>query len=356
MILGGRLVVRHAAARGGRGVGCFVSRRAWRRVSSAITFAGRGCGACRAVTSVRCRCMSAPLCSLYVASSQRRSRRRSKRRCGARPTEPCPRASGRGDSPRAVDRGLSPGARMNSGGAHGGCPHAGPRRDMSRDRRRTCLQRETLGLRAASVLVKIGRRGKLRRRGRARARRVSPPRVVRLVVHATRLPFGPGSIRSSYVEGFWSPALSWRTKKSKLKQKRYFSSHFRAETRRGLSLSGGASVTSVLSHAEHLPFLYRVTSPETTKATRWVALAWSRYAASFLARAPLCEGRGETGPAHVGDEHGPARDRGGRGRVGEIRCVDDGQRGPHSPLVGWRIDETPEVRKAVPTRPSELPI
>jgi hypothetical protein len=37
------------------------------------------------------------------------------------------------------------------------------------------------------------------------------------VVHATRLPFGPGSIRSSYVEGFWSPALSCRPKKRKLK-------------------------------------------------------------------------------------------------------------------------------------------
>ena len=65
VVLGGRLVVRHATARGGRGVGRFVSRRALRRVSSAITFAGRGCGACRAVTSVRCRCMSAPLSSLY---------------------------------------------------------------------------------------------------------------------------------------------------------------------------------------------------------------------------------------------------------------------------------------------------
>jgi hypothetical protein len=46
------------------------------------------------------------------------------------------------------------------------------------------------------------------------------------------------------VEGFWSPALSCRPKKSKLKPKRYFCSLFRAEARRNLSLSGGASFTS----------------------------------------------------------------------------------------------------------------
>jgi len=34
----------------------------------------------------------------------------------------------------------------------------------------------------------------------------------------------------------------------------------------------------------------RGSSPETTKATRWVALAWSCYAASCLARTPLSEG------------------------------------------------------------------
>src|SRR5690242_7919346 len=50
--------------------------------------------------------------------------------------------------------------------------------------------------------------------------------------------------RSSYVEGFWSPALSCRPKKSKLKPKQYCSSLFRVEARRNLSLSGGASFTS----------------------------------------------------------------------------------------------------------------
>ena len=41
--------------------------------------------------------------------------------------------------------------------------------------------------------------------------------------------------------------------------------------------------------------------PETTKATRWVALAWSCYAASCLARAPLSEGESGLEPAPVID-------------------------------------------------------
>jgi hypothetical protein len=56
------------------------------------------------------------------------------------------------------------------------------------------------------------------------------------------------------VEGFWSPALSCRPKKSKLKPKRYFCSLFRAEARRNLSLSGGASSTSSAFSTEHRPF------------------------------------------------------------------------------------------------------
>ena len=105
VVLGGRLVVHHAAARGGRGVGRFVSRRALRRVSSAITFAGRGCGACRAVTSVRCRCMSAPLCFVGYAATCRWPNRRSLRELVEAnprlPTELRPRTS-RGQSPHHV--------------------------------------------------------------------------------------------------------------------------------------------------------------------------------------------------------------------------------------------------------------
>jgi len=46
------------------------------------------------------------------------------------------------------------------------------------------------------------------------------------VVYATRPLFGPGSIRSSYVEELWSPALLCRPKNRKPKRKHNFSFDF----------------------------------------------------------------------------------------------------------------------------------
>jgi hypothetical protein len=151
--------------------------------------------------------------------------------------------------------------------------------------------------------------------------------------------------RSSYVEGFWSPALSRRPKKSKLKPKQYFRSLFVPKHGGTFLSQAGPHSRLALSQAEHLPSGDRWSSPETTKATRWVALAWSCYAARFLADAPLCEGRGETGPTIVDDERVPARRRGGRGRFGEIRCVDGLPHALHDPLPERRIEQTSSVRK-----------
>ena len=67
--------------------------------------------------------------------------------------------------------------------------------------------------------------------------------------------------------------------------------------------------------------------PETTKATPWGRLASSCYAASFLADAPLGEGRGEglAEPA-VGGEM-PVLQRRGHGRFGALRNIGGSQHG-----------------------------
>jgi hypothetical protein len=124
------------------------------------------------------------------------------------------------------------------------------------------------------------------------------------------------------------------------------SARFSCRRHRGTFLSqAGPHSRLALSQGEHRPFCDRHSSPETTKATRWVALAWSCYAASFLARTPLSEGWSETGPGVVGDERGPARHRCGAGRFGEIRCVGDLHHGVHGVMPKRRIDQTSDDRK-----------
>jgi hypothetical protein len=160
--------------------------------------------------------------------------------------------------------------------------------------------------------------------------------------------------RSSYVEGFWSPALLCRPKKSKLNPKQYFRSFF-------VPKHGGTFLSQVGPHSRlalsQLSIFLScgvLSSPETTKATPWVALAWSCYAASFLARAPLREGGSETGPATRDDGVVPARHRGGRGRFGELRCVDGLQHGLHGLSPGRRIDQTADVRKGCNEKSNKL--
>jgi hypothetical protein len=131
------------------------------------------------------------------------------------------------------------------------------------------------------------------------------------------------AVASSFVEELWSPALLCLTKKSQAKVKALFQLRFSVPKHRGTFLSrAGPHSRLTLVQAEHLPFGDRISSPETTKATRWVALARSCHAASFLARAPLSEGSSGSEPAPVVDGQVPARHRDGLGRVGEHLGID----------------------------------
>jgi hypothetical protein len=120
------------------------------------------------------------------------------------------------------------------------------------------------------------------------------------------------------VEGLWSPSLGRLVRIAAQNGSKYCRAQFRANAE-GLSLSGGASI-------RHLSFfklsitsvVVLVPPPETTKATRWVALAVSRYAARFLAHEPLSEDVCITAKAfrHACRPHGTRDDR-GMGRRGE---------------------------------------
>jgi len=99
------------------------------------------------------------------------------------------------------------------------------------------------------------------------------------------------TVPASYVEGFWSPALLYFSENRKLKPKQYLSLDFPCRsTEEPFSRGRGLILDQRLFKLSIFLSFGRGLTPETTKATRWVALAWSCYAASCLARAPLSEG------------------------------------------------------------------
>ena len=80
---------------------------------------------------------------------------------------------------------------------------------------------------------------------------------------------------TSYVEGLWSPSLAHVPGNSQAKAEANDQPPFRPPCGRSLSPSGGASIRSRLSQAEHHLSVVSVGHLlETTKATRWVALDW----------------------------------------------------------------------------------
>jgi hypothetical protein len=95
------------------------------------------------------------------------------------------------------------------------------------------------------------------------------------VVQATRPPFDPGSAKSpSYVEELWSPALLCRPKNFMLKPKHYLSLVFRAESTEEPFSLGRSLILDQRLFKLSIFLSFDVTlSPETTRATRWVALA-----------------------------------------------------------------------------------
>ena len=88
----------HAAGRGWRGSGRDASRRAFRRVSSTITLAGRTACAGRAATRTRCRCISSPLVVWWWASAPRRRDGAGRGARGPVPRARCDVAPGRDPS------------------------------------------------------------------------------------------------------------------------------------------------------------------------------------------------------------------------------------------------------------------
>ena len=98
------------------------------------------------------------------------------------------------------------------------------------------------------------------------------------------------TVPASYVEGFWSPALLYLTKNRKLKHSVISASLSVQGTEGPFSLGRGLILDQRFLNLSIFLSFDRGSSPETTKATRWVALAWSCYAASCLARTPLSEG------------------------------------------------------------------
>jgi hypothetical protein len=92
------------------------------------------------------------------------------------------------------------------------------------------------------------------------------------VVHATRLPFDPGSPAwgaVSYVEECWSPVLNSVTGDWHVKVTRTYTGEMLRQTVEDLSLSGGASSGVGTFQAEHHLLVVVVDLPsETKKATR----------------------------------------------------------------------------------------
>ena len=167
-----------------------------------------------------------------------------------------------------------------------------------------------------------------RRSGRTRltpvARALSRPPATDDVVYATHLPFDPGSSEPSCATAI--PPSTWRgsgarrscvSENSQDKAKDYSILALSASRRRGTFLSQmGPQSWLELVQAEHHLLVWLILS-RNDEGDPWVALALSRSAPWFLARAPSSEGRCPPGPAAVGDCPVPARERRhGRGRFG----------------------------------------
>jgi hypothetical protein len=103
------------------------------------------------------------------------------------------------------------------------------------------------------------------------------------VAHSGRLP--------SYVEGFWSPSLARWAQKGRLKRTLIHQRHFKRLAPRVFLSQAGPRFGSNASSSWASP-LVRVggSPPKRRKATRWVALDWLCYAASWLARITPSEG------------------------------------------------------------------
>jgi hypothetical protein len=138
------------------------------------------------------------------------------------------------------------------------------------------------------------------------------------VVHATRLPFDPGSPAAGCAarggrrpswRGVGARASGRRAKNRTLKQTRIASVDFR-RTCEGLSLSGGASIRSRLCQAEHHLVERRMSGHEKGDPVGRPRLTGS--AARELARAPASEG-GDVGRPAGGVMAVPA------GRVEKLR-------------------------------------
>jgi hypothetical protein len=95
-------------------------------------------------------------------------------------------------------------------------------------------------------------------------------------VHATRLPFDPGSSAAKrarprddvVVEGLWSRSLMHRCEMCRQKHTLMPKRNSSTGRKSGLSLSGGASSRSRLVQAEHHLVSLVVVASKTTKATR----------------------------------------------------------------------------------------
>ncbi len=108
----------------------------------------------------------------------------------------------------------------------------------------------------------------------------------------------------------------------KLKQRLFQLSVFRAETRRDLSLSGGASFSVCASQAGHLPLRSMAVCVLKRRRRPRGSPSLELLCAFFLAHAPRYEGLDVIRPAAVGREQMPARQPGGLGRFGERSCGD----------------------------------
>jgi hypothetical protein len=176
------------------------------------------------------------------------------------------------------------------------------------------------------------------------------------VVHATRLPFDPGSsaagcaspvtavLRGGALEP--EPRAPFCEKRMQ-KQTRFRSAIYQRDAQRVFLSQAGPRFDLALLQAEHhLPGSVLVLASETTKATRWVALASSFYAARGLGHRPRNEGWGG-GDAAVGDVlvHARRPRRGSRRSGKEKLGVGLGQHRLVGTLPGRRIDHGSDVRK-----------
>jgi hypothetical protein len=207
-----------------------------------------------------------------------------------------------------------------------------------------------------SVHLRHRRRSTQKRRAVAAppSRALSRTRTANAVVHATRPLFGPGSpdfelmalgVPVSDVEELWSPALVVFGKKRKLKQKAFSALVFPVPKHGGpFSLGRGLISGRCVSRWASSFGSMTVSSPQTTKATSWVALAEPVCAWFLSARTSL---RG-----HLRSRAGRRRSR-TRGRTPAKRARSPRRSIPQTEWLSCRspcasrtrIDEATDIRK-----------